>query len=104
MADYWRPTLAIGALAAAVFLGGLGLTHLWDEDEPKNAVCGQEMLQRGDWIVPTFNGQLRTDKPILLYWCMLAVYNLLGVSELTAPLPAGPAGGGKGSLSLPPCR
>src|SRR3954451_17968579 len=92
MADNWRPTLAIGALAAAVFLGGLGLTHLWDEDEPKNAVCGQEMLQRGDWIVPTFNGQLRTDKPILLYWCMLAVYNLLGVSEMTARLPSALAG------------
>src|SRR3954462_9792868 len=94
MADLWRPTIAVGALAAVVFLSGLGLTHLWDEDEPKNAVCGHEMLQRGDWIVPTFNGQLRTDKPILLYWCMLAVYNVLGVSELTARLPSALAGMG----------
>src|SRR3954469_11664933 len=94
MADHWRPTVAVGALAAVVFLSGLGLTQLWDEDEPKNAVCGQEMLQRGDWIVPTFNAQLRTDKPILLYWCMLAVYNVLGVSELTARLPSALAGMG----------
>src|SRR3954465_11360591 len=94
MGDTWKSSLAVGALAAVVFVSGLGLTHLWDEDEPKNAVWGQEMLQRGDWIVPTLNGALRTDKPILLYWCMLAVYNLLGVSEFAARLPSALAGMG----------
>src|SRR5436853_4291671 len=100
MAEHWRPTLAVGALAAVVFLSGLGLTHLWDEDEPKNAVCGQEMLGRGDWIVPTFNGQLRTDKPILLYWCMLAVYNVIGVSEFSDRLPSALAGIGSVVLTF----
>src|SRR5262245_21200919 len=89
-----RATLAVAAIAAVMFFSGLGLTHPWDEDEPKNAVCGQEMFERGDWIVPTFNGQLRTDKPILLYWCMLAAFNLFGVSELTARLPSALAGVG----------
>jgi 4-amino-4-deoxy-L-arabinose transferase-like glycosyltransferase len=90
----WRNTLAVAAIAAVMFVAALGSTRLWDEDEPKNAACGQEMLSRGDWIVPTFNGQLRTDKPILLYWCMLAVYNVFGVSELTARLPSALAGVG----------
>jgi 4-amino-4-deoxy-L-arabinose transferase-like glycosyltransferase len=90
----WPITLAVAAIAAVMFCAALGSTRLWDEDEPKNAACGQEMLNRGDWIVPTFNGQLRTDKPILLYWCMLAVYNVLGVSELTARLPSALAGVG----------
>ncbi|HEY4232951.1 MAG TPA: glycosyltransferase family 39 protein [Lacipirellulaceae bacterium] len=95
MSDHpWRNTFAVAAIAAVMFLTALGSTRLWDEDEPKNAACGQEMLSRGDWIVPTFNGQLRTDKPILLYWCMLAVYNVLGVSELTARLPSALAGVG----------
>jgi 4-amino-4-deoxy-L-arabinose transferase-like glycosyltransferase len=90
----WRNTLAVAAIAAVMFVAALGSTRLWDEDEPKNAACGQEMLNRGDWIVPTFNDQLRTDKPILLYWCMLAVYNAFGVSELTARLPSALAGVG----------
>src|SRR5689334_2820466 len=67
MASHWRMSFVVVAIAATVFLTGLGAARLWDEDEGKNSVCGQEMLARGDWIVPTFNGDLRTDKPILLY-------------------------------------
>jgi 4-amino-4-deoxy-L-arabinose transferase-like glycosyltransferase len=90
----WRDTLAVAAIAAVMFIGALGSTRLWDEDEPKNATCGEEMLGRGDWIVPTFNGQLRTDKPILLYWCMLAAYDVFGTGELPARLPSALAGVG----------
>ena len=95
MSDHgWRNTLAVAAIAAVMFCAALGSTRLLDDDEPRNSACAQEMLNRGDWIVPTFNGQLRTDKPILLYWCMLAVYNLFGVSEFTARLPSALAGVG----------
>jgi 4-amino-4-deoxy-L-arabinose transferase-like glycosyltransferase len=90
----WRITIAVAAVAAVMFYTALGSTRLIDDDEPRNSSCAQEMLNRGDWIVPTFNGALRTDKPILLYWCMLAVYNLFGVSEFTARLPSALAGVG----------
>ena len=80
--------LLVLAAASLVFLTNLGGPGLWDEDEPKNATCAQEMLARGDWVVPTFNEQLRTDKPILIYWLLLSVYSLFGVSELTARLPS----------------
>lgn len=73
-------------VAGLVFFTNLGAAGLFDEDEPKNAACAQEMFARGDWIVPTFNHQLRTDKPILLYWLTLAAYQCLGVSELSARL------------------
>ena len=79
-AEIWLVTTA----AALVFFLNLGGIALWDEDEPKNAVCAREMLHRGDWLVPTFNGQLRTDKPILLYWLMLTAYHALGVTEFAA--------------------
>ncbi|HVT27113.1 MAG TPA: glycosyltransferase family 39 protein [Lacipirellulaceae bacterium] len=92
MFQQWRMTFIVAAIAAATFCTGLGLTRLWDVDEPMNAVCGQEMFARGDWIVPTFNGQLRTDKPILIYWCMIAVYHFLGVTEMAARLPSALAG------------
>jgi 4-amino-4-deoxy-L-arabinose transferase-like glycosyltransferase len=70
--------------AVIVFFTNLGGPLLWDDDEPKNAVCAREMLEREDWIVPTFNGNLRTDKPILLYWLTLLSYHLFGVSEFGA--------------------
>ncbi len=79
-------TVAVLGLALVVFFSNLGGAGLFDEDEPKNAACGAEMLARGDWLVPSFNHELRTDKPILLYWLMLLAYHALGVSEFSARL------------------
>lgn len=83
-----RQQLLVVAIAALVLLANLGSATLFDEDEPKNAACGAEMFARGDWIVPTFNHELRTDKPVLLYWLMLSSYHALGVNELAARLPS----------------
>ena len=49
-----------------------------------NAGCTREMLARGDWITPVFDGELRTHKPILLYWLMMTAYAWFGVSEFAA--------------------
>lgn len=78
------PYAGIVLLAGLVFFTNLGSAALFDEDEPKNAVCGREMFLRGDWLVPTFNQDLRTDKPILIYWIMLGSYTLFGVNEFAA--------------------
>ena len=75
-------------VSGAVMLTGLGAPRLWDRDEPRNAGCAREMLERFDWIVPTFNGELRAHKPVLFYWCMMAAYSLGGVNEFTARLPS----------------
>jgi 4-amino-4-deoxy-L-arabinose transferase-like glycosyltransferase len=83
-----RQQLLVVTVAALVLLANLGSATLFDEDEPKNAACGAEMFARGDWIVPTFNHELRTDKPVLLYWLMLTSYHALGVNELAARLPS----------------
>lgn len=83
-----RQQLLVVAVASLVLLANLGSATLFDEDEPKNAACGAEMLARGDWIVPSFNHELRTDKPVLLYWLMLSSYHALGVNELAARLPS----------------
>lgn len=78
--------LLLAAACGVIFFWNLGVPGLWDEDEPRNAQCAREMLQRGDWIVPTFNGALRIDKPILIYWVTIPLYAMFGVSELTARL------------------
>ncbi|MDB5347366.1 MAG: glycosyl transferase family 39 [Schlesneria sp.] len=86
MSVLWRHQVILGLVAGLVFFTNLGSYALFDEDEPKNAVCGFEMYERGDWIVPTFNAQLRTDKPILIYWWMQLSFRLFGVSEFSARL------------------
>lgn len=75
-------------IVAGVYFTELGGARLWDRDEPRNSRASHEMLERGDWIVPTFNGELRTHKPILLYWGQMVSYLALGESEFTARLPS----------------
>lgn len=83
-ATIWRQQVLVLLTAGLMFLTHLGGPPLFDEDEPKNAVCGREMYLRGDWIVPTFNATLRTDKPVLIYWWMQGSYRLFGVNEFAA--------------------
>ncbi|HUS00380.1 MAG TPA: glycosyltransferase family 39 protein [Chitinophagaceae bacterium] len=70
-------------LAAILFIR-LGAAPIYILDEAKNAQCAREMLQRGDLIVPTFNGELRVDKPPLHYYFMMASYKIFGVNEFGA--------------------
>ncbi len=62
----------------------LGKPEIYILDEAKNAECAREMLVSGNYIVPTFNGRLRTDKPPLHYFFMAASYKLFGVSAFSA--------------------
>lgn len=80
--------LLVVALACCTLLLGLGWPQLWDRDEPRNAGCTAEMLARGDWVVPVFNSELRTHKPILLYWLQMAAYQVVGANEWGARLPS----------------
>jgi 4-amino-4-deoxy-L-arabinose transferase-like glycosyltransferase len=80
-------TLVI-VLGLALFLPGLGSFALWDDDEAHNAECAREMAEAQTWVVPYFNFKLRTDKPALLYWCILLSYQCFGVQEWAARLPS----------------
>jgi 4-amino-4-deoxy-L-arabinose transferase-like glycosyltransferase len=62
----------------------VGNTHLWDQDEGFYAATAAEMHARGDWVTPTFNGKLFAHKPPLMFWGMMAGYEMFGVSELGA--------------------
>lgn len=85
--DSFRTVIHCGiilAVAAVVMFTNLGGTRLWDRDEPRNAGCAQEMMQRGDWVVPVFNAELRAHKPVLLYWFIMSAYDVFGVNEFAA--------------------
>ncbi len=47
----------------------------------------REMLQRGDFVSPTFNYQPRLNKPVLSYWIVAAFYKVFGVSVGVQRLP-----------------
>ena len=73
--------LLIVAAAAVICFTSLGGAALWDEDEPLYASCAWEMLQRDDWVVPYYNGQMFPDKPPLMFWMMMAGYEMFGRTE-----------------------
>lgn len=77
----WRDALLLLAVAAILLFARLGAAPLWDRDEPRNARCAVEMAQAGNWIVPTFNGELRAHKPVLLYWLIGTAHAAAGVGE-----------------------
>jgi 4-amino-4-deoxy-L-arabinose transferase-like glycosyltransferase len=79
-----RDLLVIVLVSGVVLFTNLGGPRLWDRDEPRNAGCAREMLERGDWITPYFNAELRTHKPVLLYWLIMSAYQLFGIHEFSA--------------------
>ncbi len=80
--------LVLLACAALVTLPNLGATSLWDDDEGRNAGCTREMIEADSWHIPTFNWDLRTAKPILLYWLMRPAFAVFGEGEFAARLPS----------------
>ena len=83
-----KPQRTILFLGLVLLLAGNGLLPLTDRDEARFAEASREMIQRGDYIVPWFNGAWRFDKPVLIYWCQIASYNIFGVNEFAARLPS----------------
>src|SRR3954453_14870326 len=61
---------------------------LIDRDEPRFAEASREMIERGDYIVPYFNNQLRLDKPPLAYWTQVASYKIFGENDFAARFPS----------------
>ena len=51
-----------------------------------------EMRERGEWLVPWVNGEVRLQKPPLLYWAMLVAMELLGPNAFAARMPSVAAG------------
>lgn len=81
--------LAVGLL----FFASLGARDLWNPNEPIYGRAVAEMAQRGDWLIPTINGTVFAEKPILYFWSALASARLVGeVNELSLRIPAALAG------------
>ncbi len=80
--------LATATIAILVFLCPLGLgIPLVDPDEGLHAAIAQEMVERGDWITPRFQGEPFLDKPILFTWAQALSLRLFGMNAAAVRLP-----------------
>ncbi len=66
--DLPTKALILFFLSLTLLLLNLDKPMIYILDEAKNAECAREMLVSGNYVVPYFNGQLRTDKPPLHYF------------------------------------
>src|SRR5271168_1395977 len=84
----WRLGLIIFLAVLAFSLPQAALLPLLDRDEPRFAEASREMIQSGNFVVPTFNHAPRYAKPPLIYWCQALASSLFGESAFTARLPS----------------
>jgi len=80
-ASGWPAALSLAAAIALLLLALTPLTTLWDRDEPRFAQAAVEMRASGDYLVPTFSGEVRPQKPPLIYWLMTLSLSLFGQRE-----------------------
>ncbi|MGE5294338.1 MAG: ArnT family glycosyltransferase [Solirubrobacterales bacterium] len=85
----WLRVGVIAVLVACVYWFIDTRSTLWDRDEPRFARATVEMVESGNYLYPTFNGNLRPDKPILIYWLMSVPVRLLGPTSLACRFFAG---------------
>jgi 4-amino-4-deoxy-L-arabinose transferase-like glycosyltransferase len=85
---WWQSNWVVLAAAALAFFFNLGAVPLFDLDEGAFSAATWEMLQRGDYITTYLNGELRFDKPILIYWLQALSVSLFGLHEWALRLPS----------------
>jgi len=117
--DENRDLLVLLVVSVPFLFLGIGSISLLDPDEGLYAAIAREMIERGDWVIPYFNGLSYLEKPPLYFWLTSLTMWLGGPSEwavrLWSRLPAlgtvllvwrmgrqlyGPAGGLVGGLAL----
>ena len=81
----WRSFALLFALSGVVLYSNLTF-HLFEPDEGRYAQIPREMLERGEWIVPTLQREPYLDKPPLFYWLVMLAYATFGYHAWAARL------------------
>ncbi len=95
-ADYAALAVLVAA-AIILFFPGLSLRSLWGS-EGRWAVIAREMMLSGNYFLPTINGIVYFDKPLLSYWAIIPFSLISGVTEASARIPGVLAGIGTVAL------
>ena len=75
-----RLLLFIFAAAVSLYFVDLDGSSIWDANESFYVETPREMIERGDYVFPTFNYEPRLNKPVLSYWMVAGLYKILGTS------------------------
>ncbi len=78
---------AILGMVFAAFVLTSFLPALYDETDSQYSAASKEMIQRGDYLIPTNNQVPRLHKPPLVYWMQIASMKVFGINEFAARLP-----------------
>ena len=77
----WTVAIVISLVVMSMYLFMGTRSTLWDRDEPHYARVTVEMVESGNYLVPTFNGRPWLEKPTLLYWLMSLPIRVFGPTE-----------------------
>ena len=83
-----RSLVYLGILALFSLFLPLGISPLFDLDEGAFSEATREMLESGNYITTYLNGDLRFDKPILIYWLQAFSVKIFGLNEFALRLPS----------------
>lgn len=78
--------IALPIFAANAFVASLGGYSLLDNNEGLYAGIAREMLARGEFAIPYFDGLPYLEKPPLLFWLTALSFHLFGFGETAARL------------------
>ncbi|MDR2018459.1 MAG: glycosyltransferase family 39 protein [Syntrophobacterales bacterium] len=87
----WVFFILVAMAGAILLLSGLSVRSLWGS-EGRWAVIVREMLSTGNYFLPTINGEVYFDKPLLSYWIIALFASPGGVTEAVSRLPSAFAG------------
>ncbi|MBA4417961.1 MAG: hypothetical protein C0392_08635 [Syntrophus sp. (in: bacteria)] len=88
----WILLCVLAAAGIILLWAGLSTRSLWGS-EGRWAVVAREMLRSGNYFLPTINGQVYFDKPLLSYWLIVPFAWIKGgVTEAIARMPSALSG------------
>jgi 4-amino-4-deoxy-L-arabinose transferase-like glycosyltransferase len=79
----------LGALCGVLYFPYLGSIPFFDKGEPREALAVQDIVQRGEWLVPLKRATDIPSKPPLFHWSAAVVTQLTGsLTETTIRFPS----------------
>ncbi|MBV8141781.1 MAG: glycosyltransferase family 39 protein [Verrucomicrobia bacterium] len=82
----WSWVVALAAMLCVYFFT-CGAPRLFDQIDGQYAGAAREMMERGNWLIPTQDGVPRLQKPPFVYWCETLSMSLFGINEFGARFP-----------------
>jgi 4-amino-4-deoxy-L-arabinose transferase-like glycosyltransferase len=87
----WVQPCLLVFLSIILLFSGLSIRSLWGS-EGRWAEVAREMMQSGNYFLPTINGIIYFDKPLLSYWAII-LFSIKGVvTEASSRMPSAVSG------------